>query len=143
MPSLTDTNDHLSLASHFLLKNPAYFSSSSVFQCESLDSRGRIITSLQTIFSCTKLVSAKAMAQLVQFIYIGRINLPLADIRELKQVMHDKVWSSLQIRLTLSTSSIQAAEFLNIPELYKYLLSNDVGGPASSEENARVPRSHG
>eukprot|EP00095_Tigriopus_kingsejongensis_P009866 maker-scaffold757_size101632-snap-gene-0.20 protein:Tk09866 transcript:maker-scaffold757_size101632-snap-gene-0.20-mRNA-1 annotation:"hypothetical protein DAPPUDRAFT_225906" len=55
-------------------------------QCESLDSRGRVVTSLQTILTCTRVIPAKAMAQAMKFIYTGEIDEALCDPTELRQV---------------------------------------------------------
>ncbi|XP_059083348.1 rho-related BTB domain-containing protein 1-like [Tigriopus californicus] len=79
------------------LNHPA-IQSLRIQQCESLDARGRVVTSLQTIFTCTKAVSCKAMAQVVKFIYTGEVEEKLCDLNELRQV----------------------AEHLNIPGLRMY-----------------------
>ena len=82
------------------LNHPALFSLR-VQQCESLDSRGRVVTSMQTVLTCTKIVPPRAMRQVVQFAYTGTIDPSLCDLGELKQ----------------------AAEFLNLPELYHFVLN--------------------
>ena len=45
-----------------------------------------MVTSLQTILTCSKVVTAKAMAQVVQFMYTGEIDTQLCTLEELKQV---------------------------------------------------------
>lgn len=70
-------------------------------RCESLDVHGRVITSIQTLLTCSKLISPQAMNQVIQFVYSGRVETKLCNISDLKQ----------------------AAEFLDIPELFVHLNS--------------------
>ena len=49
------------------------------------------MTSLQTVLTCTKLVSPKVMAQIVKFIYTGEIERHFTDFNDLKQVFTSEV----------------------------------------------------
>jgi len=72
-----------------------------VEQCESLDDRGKVVTSVQTVLTCTKLIPPRAMRQLMKFVYTGSVDVSLCDLSELKE----------------------AAEFLNVPQLYAFVSS--------------------
>lgn len=78
------------------LNHPA-LQSLRVQQCESLDSKGRIVTTIQTILTCTKLITADAMRQTLQFMYTGTIESGVCILADLKQ----------------------AAEFLQVPDLFR------------------------
>jgi len=80
------------------LNYPA-FQSLRIEKCESLDDCGRVITSVQTVLTCSKLISPQAMNQIIQFIYGGKLDTKLCNIRDAKQ----------------------AAEFLDIPDLFNLL----------------------
>ena len=70
------------------------------FQCESLGPDGSVTSTLQTILTCnSRVLSAKALAQVVQFVYTGDIDATLCASKDIKH----------------------AAEFLAIPDLYSYM----------------------
>lgn len=69
------------------------------FQCESLDVHGRVVTSVQTVLTCSKLISPQALNQVIQFIYGGILDTKICSVRDVKQ----------------------AAEFLDIPDLFGLL----------------------
>ncbi len=91
----------------------------SLHQCESLDSCGRIVTSVQTILTCSKLISPAALRQALQFIYTGHIDQALCDLAELKQVREEQ-WLTQSWKLE-NCYPLQAAEFLSIPQLYSFV----------------------
>ncbi len=81
-------------------QNFLYFEVSFIeFQCESLDANGRVVASVQTVLTCSKLISPQALNQIIQFIYGGRLDPKTCSIRDLKQ----------------------AAEFLDITDLFGLL----------------------
>ena len=70
------------------------------FQCESLGPDGSVTSTLQTILTCnSRVLSAKALAQVVQFVYTGDVDTALCATQDIKH----------------------AAEFLVIPDLYSYM----------------------
>ena len=79
------------------------FNSIRIEQIQSLDGQGRILTSVQTIITCSKLIQPQAMNQIIQYIYGDKIDPKLCSIADLKQ----------------------AAEFIDVPDLYNFL-TNEV-----------------
>ena len=55
-------------------------------QIQSLDGQGQIISSVQTVLSCSKLIQPKAMNQIIKFLYGKEIDQKLCSIVDLKQV---------------------------------------------------------
>lgn len=83
-----------------LLSHPA-FHSIQIQQCESLDAEGKVVTSIQTVINCTKLVSPQTMNQILRFLYTGRLEAP---------------------HVNLSVGSLrQLADYLELPDLSLYL----------------------
>uniref|UniRef100_A0A0K2VAD6 BTB domain-containing protein n=1 Tax=Lepeophtheirus salmonis TaxID=72036 RepID=A0A0K2VAD6_LEPSM len=80
------------------LNHPA-FTSLKVQQCESLNASGKVITSLQTVLTCSKIITPLSMSQALRFIYTGTLEKAFDKLDELKQ----------------------AAEFLDIPDLYNFI----------------------
>lgn len=80
------------------LNHPA-FTSIRVQQCEDLDSQGKITTSVQTVITLSKLVTAQAMQQCLQFLYTGTIDPKFTQLQEVRQ----------------------AAEFMDLPELLVFV----------------------
>ena len=58
------------------------------FQCENLDVHGRVVTSIQTVLTCSKLISPQALNQVIQFIYGGKLDTKFCNFRDVKQVSH-------------------------------------------------------
>nr|XP_024219309.1 rho-related BTB domain-containing protein 1 [Halyomorpha halys] len=88
------------------LNHPA-FTSIRVQQCEDLDPQGKITTSVQTVITLSKLVTAQAMQQCLQFLYTGTID------PKFTQLQNSSVGLLLEIR--------QAAEFMELPELLVFV----------------------
>jgi len=80
------------------LNYPA-FQSLRIERCENLDVHGRVVTSIQTVLTCSKLISPQALNQVIQFIYGGKLDTKVCNFRDVKQ----------------------AAEFLDIPDLFSIL----------------------
>jgi len=95
----TDTDD-LSLRPGLFrsLAHPA-FQSIHDQSCQSLTSDGKVVTSVQTVLTCSKLISPQAMSQVIRFLYTGRIDSQIINIGALKQ----------------------AAEYLELTDLALYL----------------------
>ena len=74
----------------------------SVQTCESLDGNGKIVCSVQSVVTCSKMISAREMDQVIKFIYTGEVDENVsgngADLSKLKE----------------------AAEFLNVPDLFAW-----------------------
>ncbi|KAL1137900.1 hypothetical protein AAG570_009595 [Ranatra chinensis] len=88
------------------LNHPA-FSSISVQQYEELDGQGKKNVGVQTVITLTKLVSAQAMHQCLQFLYTGTI---------------DTKFTQLQVKFEISIREVrQAAEFMELPELLVFV----------------------
>ena len=66
------------------LHHPA-FQSIKVETCQSLSAEGRVTSSVQTVVTCTKLISPQAMSQVLRFLYTGRLELDIINISALKQ----------------------------------------------------------
>jgi hypothetical protein len=59
-----------------------------LFQCESIDSQGRLITSVQTVLTCSKLVTSQAMNQVI---IKGSINILIFHyFRRFSQIVNEK-----------------------------------------------------
>jgi len=67
--------------------------------CQSLNADGKVVSSVQTVLTCTKLVSPQAMSQVIKFLYTGKIDENIVHIGALRQ----------------------AAEYLELVELSQYL----------------------
>lgn len=80
------------------LNHPA-FQSLHVQHCQSLNADGKVISSVQTVLTCTKLVSPQAMSQVIKFLYTGKIDETIVHIGALRQ----------------------AAEYLELADLSQYL----------------------
>jgi len=80
------------------LNHPA-FQSIHIQQCQAEDQEGNMITSVQTVLTCSKLISPSALSQVLRFLYTGTVDLTSVDIQALKQ----------------------AAEFLGISDLLDFL----------------------
>jgi len=94
------TNDDLSLRPGVFrsLNHPA-FQSIHIQNCQSLSQDAKVVTSIQTVLTCSKLVSPQAMSQIIKFLYTGRIDTQIINMPALKQ----------------------AAEYLELTELSQYL----------------------
>lgn len=79
--------------------NHTAFHSIRIEQCESLTADGKVVTSVQTVVTCTKLITPQDMNQILRFLYTGRINDRYVNINTLRQ----------------------AAEFLDLAHLTNYL----------------------
>ena len=67
--------------------------------CESLDADGNVVTSVQTIVNCTKIIATREMNQIVNYIYTGQVDPSIGlDLSRLKE----------------------AAEFLGVSGLYDW-----------------------
>ena len=72
---------------------------------------GRVVSSEQTVLTCTKLITPQAMTQVIQFLYKGSVDLRLCSAWDLKQ----------------------AAEFLDLPDLYHFIV-NRIKSPKSTSQ---------
>ena len=57
-----------------------------------------MITSVQTVLTCSKLISPQALNQVIQFVYGGQVDTKVCNLRDMKQV------SLLNPDLNLSTN---------------------------------------
>jgi len=80
------------------LNHPA-FQSLHVQHCQSFNADGKVVSSVQTVLTCTKLVSPQAISQVIKFLYTGKIDTTIVNIGALRQ----------------------AAEYLEIADLSQYL----------------------
>jgi len=94
-----------------LLVHPA-FQSIQQQQCSSLDPEGRLFSTLQTVLTCSPMVSPAALSQTLEFLYTGalpsRAALHLADL--------DKVQ-----RHALTSFNNQVGSLLEVPHLLDYV----------------------
>jgi len=89
------------------LNYPA-FHSIRIEQIQSLDGQGQIINSVQTVLSCSKLIQPQAMNQIIKYLYGKEIDQKLCSIVDLKQ----------------------AAEFMDVPDLYHFL-AQEISKPSN------------
>ena len=45
-----------------------------------------MITSVQTVLTCSKLISPQALNQVIQFVYGGQVDTKVCNLRDMKQV---------------------------------------------------------
>ncbi|XP_014252585.1 rho-related BTB domain-containing protein 1 isoform X2 [Cimex lectularius] len=83
------------------------FTSIRVQQVEDLDQQGKLTSSVQTVITLSKLVTAQAMQQCLLFLYTGTID------SKFTQLQNASVGLLQEIR--------QAAEFIQIPDLLLYI----------------------
>ncbi|XP_073969852.1 rho-related BTB domain containing isoform X3 [Rhodnius prolixus] len=88
------------------LNHPA-FTSIRVQQVEDINQQGKLTTSLQTVITLSKLVTAQAMQQCLQFLYTGTIDSRFTQLQTSSVGLLLEVW--------------QAAEFMELPELLVYV----------------------
>ena len=96
------------------LSHPA-FQSIEIEICDRLSPEGRLSSSRQTVITCSKLISAQALSQVITFLYTGRIRTKIINMAAVKQVRH-------RLDLLAAYSAVlQAAEFLELTDLTLYL----------------------
>ena len=84
------------------LSHPA-FQSIKVETCESLSAEGRVTSSLQTVLTCTNLISPQTISQVITFLYTGRLD-NINNITALTQVSLSSLSTSpgpVQVQLSL------------------------------------------
>eukprot|EP00092_Neocalanus_flemingeri_P023709 GFUD01025714.1.p1 GENE.GFUD01025714.1~~GFUD01025714.1.p1 ORF type:complete len:574 (+),score=111.78 GFUD01025714.1:98-1819(+) len=91
------------------LNHPA-FQSLHVQHCQSLNTDGKVVSSVQTVLTCTKLVSPQAMSQVIKFLYTGKIDTTIVHMGAIKQAAEYLEMADLSQYLT---NIINKEEFLN------------------------------
>jgi Rho-related BTB domain-containing protein 1/2 len=76
------------------LRHPA-FTSIHIQQCQTADQQGNVLSSVQTVLTCSKLLSPLAMRQVLSYLYTGRVDLAAVDLVSLKQAAEVLSLSSL------------------------------------------------
>ena len=60
----------------------------------------QVVTSVQTVLTCSKLISPQAMSQVIRFLYTGRIDSQIINMGALKQVSEQNISANLDPILT-------------------------------------------
>ena len=68
-------------------------------QIQNLDGQGQIVSSVQTILTCSKLIQPQAMIQIIKYIYGEEIDYKFCNIGDLKQVTLRKYITLLNINI--------------------------------------------
>ena len=58
-----------------------------------------MVTSVQTVLTCSKLVSPQAMSQIIKYLYTGVIDTQIINMAAIKQVSHGYFIILLMIKL--------------------------------------------
>ena len=53
----------------------------------------KVVTSVQTVLTCSKLISPQAMSQVIRFLYTGRIDSQIINMGAIKQVREENIRS--------------------------------------------------
>ena len=53
----------------------------------------KVVTSMQTVLTCSKLISPQAMSQVIRFLYTGRIESQIINMGAIKQVREENIRS--------------------------------------------------
>jgi Rho-related BTB domain-containing protein 1/2 len=91
------------------LNHPA-FQSLHIQHCQSLNADGKVVSSVQTVLTCTKLVSPQAMSQVIKFLYTGDIQDTIVHVGALRQAAEYLELAHLSHYLSNITNK---EEFLN------------------------------
>lgn len=90
--------------------NHPTFSSLQIQQCDTLNQDGKVVSSVQTVISCTKLVTPQIMNQIIRFLYTGEVETSHVNIGLMRQICEYMELLDLSQYLT---NIINKDDFLN------------------------------
>ncbi|XP_023325369.1 rho-related BTB domain-containing protein 2, partial [Eurytemora carolleeae] len=90
--------------------NHPTFSSLQIQQCDTLNQDGKVVSSVQTVITCTKLVTPQIMNQILRFLYTGELETSHVNIGVMRQISE---YMELVDLTQYLTNIINKDDFLN------------------------------
>ena len=96
----------------FVTLNHPAFQSLKVETCQSLSAEGRVTSSVQTVLTCTKLITGQTISQVIRFLYTGSLEEgeEIINITALKQASQ-----YIHIVITTNTKEIRKKSYFWTP----------------------------
>uniref|UniRef100_T1JMP0 BTB domain-containing protein n=1 Tax=Strigamia maritima TaxID=126957 RepID=T1JMP0_STRMM len=98
------------------LSHPAYLAIH-LQQCESLDAKGRVISSMQTVITMSRTISTSAMQLCLRFLYTGMLEVRSCNLDDLHRAAQLMELSELQVFIA---NILTREEFLNVELQQQY-----------------------